>query len=134
MSRRFRAPTTAYGSGHRGADLTPATRGAAVHAVADGIVSHVGVIAGRGTVTVTHPDGLRSTYEPVVGEVRVGQPVARGEVLGRLSGRSHCDPGPVCLHLGAVRGAEYLDPLRLVVGGPVVLLPLDPAPRAGPAP
>ncbi len=124
ITRPFRAPATAYGPGHRGADLTPRSPGAAVHAVADGVVTHVGMLAGRGTVTVTHPDGLRSTYEPVRGTVRVGQSVARGSMLGMLTGPSHCDPRPTCLHLGAVRRRGYVDPLQLIRGGPVVLLPL----------
>ncbi len=122
VERAFVPPATAYGTGHRGVDLTP-TGEPDVRAVADGVVSHVGVVAGRGTVTVLHADGLASTYEPLTPRVRIGQRVARGEVLGRLSGPSHCDPGSTCLHLGAVRAATYLDPLRLIVATPVVLLP-----------
>jgi murein DD-endopeptidase MepM/ murein hydrolase activator NlpD len=95
-----------------------------VYAVADGTVVHVGVVAGRGTVTLLHGAGLRSTYEPVAASVRRGQAVERGDVLGRLAPEgSHCVPA-MCLHLGARRGSEYLDPLPLLEDTPVRLLPL----------
>lgn len=126
----FTAPSTAYGPGHRGVDLAdPADRGPGqtVLAVDSGTVTHVGRIAGRGTVTVLHPSGVRSTYEPVTASVRRGQVVPRGAALGRLEALgAHCAG---CLHLGALRGSWYLDPMLLLVGGrPVRLLPLAQAP------
>jgi murein DD-endopeptidase MepM/ murein hydrolase activator NlpD len=82
------------------------------------------VVAGRGTISVLHRSGIRSTYEPVDPSVRVGQVVARGAVLGTLATTgSHCAPAP-CLHLGALRGDAYLDPLLLLLGGRVRLLPM----------
>jgi murein DD-endopeptidase MepM/ murein hydrolase activator NlpD len=126
VARRFAAPTTAYGRGHRGVDLRPAAAGpVTVLSVADGVVTHVGVVAGRGTLTIAHSGGLRSTYEPVEAVVAAGQEVRRGDVVGVLSGPSHCDPAATCLHLGAVHDGRYVDPLRFIRGsGPVVLLPL----------
>ena len=47
----FVAPRSTYGAGHRGIDLG-ATQGQAVGAVDVGVVTHVGVIAGRGTMSV----------------------------------------------------------------------------------
>ena len=91
-------------------------------AVDAGIVTHSGSIAGRGTVTITHNSGLRSTYEPVRASVVVGDRVSAGEYLGVVAGVSHC--GDSCLHLGAPRGKEYLDPRPLLRGGRVILLPL----------
>ena len=72
--------------------------------------------------------GRRTTYEPVVASVERGQAVAAGDVLGRLVVTdSHCFPA-ACLHWGLVEGdgdaRTYLDPLSLVGGGPVRLLPL----------
>jgi hypothetical protein len=94
-----------------------------VLAVEDGIVSHVGVVAGRGTVTVLHRDGLRSTYEPVDAGVRLGASVHSGEALGTLSAAgSHC--ASACLHLGARRGDGYLDPEPLLRPARIILLPL----------
>ena len=124
---RFVPPATPYGAGHRGVDLA-ASPGQVVRAVAAGTVTHVGRVAGRGTVTVTHGSGLRSTYEPVTASVRRGQLVARSGVVGSVAaGPSHCSPAS-CLHLGALRGPAYLDPLRLLGGGRVRLLPLGQAP------
>jgi murein DD-endopeptidase MepM/ murein hydrolase activator NlpD len=121
--RPFQPPATRYGAGHRGIDLT-AMPGQSVTTVADGTVTHVSVIAGRGTVTVTHPSGVRSTYEPVAAVVTVGDVLRAGAAVGRVEGQgSHCDPR-ACLHLGAIRGGEYLDPLVLLGAGRVRLLPL----------
>jgi murein DD-endopeptidase MepM/ murein hydrolase activator NlpD len=121
---RFRAPSTAYGAGHRGVDLA-ATVGASVHAVATGRVSFAGVIGGKPTVAVTHTDGIRSTYEPVVAMVAVGDQVVVGQQLGTVApAGSHCIT--TCVHLGAIRGTTYLDPLRLLGWWRVRLLPLEP--------
>lgn len=120
---RFVAPRSTYGAGHRGIDLVASQR-QQVLAVDTGVVTHVGVVAGRGTVSVTHGTGLRSTYEPVRGSVAAGSTVAEGQVLGTVWGRSHC--GGSCLHLGALRGSAYVDPRPLLSGGPVILLPLLP--------
>ncbi len=95
--------------------------GQPVLAAGDGVVAFADVLAGRGVVSVEHPGGLRTTYEPVEPvepAVRPGQPVRRGEPLGRLvAGHPSCAPA-VCLHWGLRRagadGIEYLDPLRLV--------------------
>ena len=126
--RPYAAPRSTWGAGHRGVDLASAG-GQPVRAVAAGTVTHVGVIAGRPTVTVTHPDGLRSTYEPVAAAVRAGDTVTAGQALGTLDiAGSHCPP-TACLHLGALRGREYLDPMTLLGPVRVRLLPLW---RAGP--
>lgn len=94
-----------------------------VRAVDAGVVGHVGVIAGRGTVTVLHRSGLRSTYEPVDADVVVGDEVGRGQVIGTVSAGGHCLPAS-CLHLGALRGSAYLDPMTLLGATRVRLLPL----------
>lgn len=121
----FVAPASTYGPGHRGIDLNAAQR-QSVTAVDAGFVTHVGVIAGRGTVSVTHASGLRSTYEPVRGDVTTGSQVTKGQIIGSVVGRSHC--GGSCLHLGALSGSDYVDPRPLLGGGPVILLPLGDAP------
>ncbi|MFY0405856.1 peptidoglycan DD-metalloendopeptidase family protein [Solicola sp. PLA-1-18] len=110
--RGFEAPADRYGPGHRGADLL-GTPGATVRAVADGVVRHVGVVAGVAVVSVDH-GGEISTYQPVAGEVEVGNRVAAGDALGRLLlVGSHCVPR-ACLHLGRRIGREYADPLALL--------------------
>lgn len=119
----FVPPRSTYGAGHRGMDLAARPR-QEVLAVAAGVVTHVGVVAGRGTVSLTHASGLRSTYEPVRGAVSTGTAVSKGQVVGVVEGRTHC--GGECLHLGALRGTGYVDPRPLLGGGPVILLPLGP--------
>jgi hypothetical protein len=127
VSRPFEPPATPYGPGHRGADL-PGRVGDSVRAAGAGHVSYAGLLAGRGVVVVVHGE-LRTTYEPVTAAVRVGELVVAGQVLGRLdAGHGGCTPA--CLHWGLLRGDVYLDPVRLVSGGPSRLLPLDAPVRA----
>jgi hypothetical protein len=132
--RPFVAPTHRYGPGHRGVDLAAAP-GAPVLAAAAGVVVFAGPLAGRGVVSVQHPDGLRTTYEPVTAAVRSGATVGRGGVVGTLgAGHPGCPTG--CLHWGVRRDrTTYVDPLRLLAPPHVRLLPLpDPWPdgEAGP--
>lgn len=120
----FDPPATAWGRGHRGVDLAGRV-GDPVRAARGGTVSFAGRLAGRGVVVVDH-GGTRTTYEPVRATVRRGDRVTAGAVLGRLEWfGTHCSP-QACLHWGWLRGETYLDPLRLVGGGPrpVRLLPL----------
>lgn len=119
----FDAPEEQWGAGHRGIDLET-TAGAPVTAVADGVVTHRGRIAGRGTVSVTHASGVRSTYEPVDATVTTGDRVRQGQRLGVVGGEAgHCAP-TTCLHLGALRGRTYLDPLTFFGARRVILLPV----------
>ncbi|MCM0619639.1 peptidoglycan DD-metalloendopeptidase family protein [Nocardioides bruguierae] len=130
----FEAPSSAWGPGHRGVDLA-GTSGQVVRAALAGRVVHAGPIAGRGVVVVSH-GATRTTYEPVTPGVRVGDDVAAGDALGTLELLgSHCLPA-ACLHWGLIEGpvegqAEgqdggdvYRDPLTLLGGAPVRLLPL----------
>jgi murein DD-endopeptidase MepM/ murein hydrolase activator NlpD len=121
--RRFEAPTTPYGPGHRGVDLGAAP-GEPVLAAADGVVVFAGHLVDRSLVSVDHPGGLRTTYEPITPAVTAGQPVHRGEVIGHLRpGHPECTGAAACLHWGVRRGEEYLDPLMLVSAHHVRLLP-----------
>jgi murein DD-endopeptidase MepM/ murein hydrolase activator NlpD len=124
--RPFRPPPSPYAAGHRGVDLAGAP-GQAVLAALPGTVGFAGSIGGKPVVTVVH-GGRRTTYEPVVASVAAGDVVTAGQVLGRLAVTdSHCFPA-ACLHWGLIEGSGdgqvYLDPLSLVGGGPVRLLPL----------
>ena len=120
--RAFDPPESRYGPGHRGIDLAAAP-GQSVLAVADGVVTHSGMVAGRGTVTVRHASGLSSTYEPVEERVVEDAVVSTGDVLGVIGASEHCASEP-CLHLGARLGEEYLDPLLLLTRARIILLPL----------
>lgn len=121
--RPFQAPAAPWGPGHRGVDLG-AHPGDPVLAVAAGTVVFAGPLVNRPVVSVDHPNGLRSTYEPVDPIVTAGQPVHRGQVLGHLAtGHPDCPAAPACLHWGIRRGSEYLDPLTLLTPHHVRLLP-----------
>jgi murein DD-endopeptidase MepM/ murein hydrolase activator NlpD len=122
--RRFDPPPEPWLAGHRGVDLA-AEMGAPVRAAGAGTVHFAGRVAGRGVVSVTHPSGLRTTYEPLEPTVRAGQAVAAGDQIGTVAaGHAGC-PAAACLHWGLRRGEEYLDPLALLGLGRVRLLPLD---------
>jgi murein DD-endopeptidase MepM/ murein hydrolase activator NlpD len=122
VTRAFEPPAGPYGLGHRGVDLAAAP-GAAVLAAGDGVVAFAGMVAGRPVVSVDHPGGLRTTYEPVDPSVATGQAVARGSPIGTLlAGHPGC-PAAACLHWGVRRGETYLDPLALLRAVRVRLLP-----------
>ncbi|MBI1377776.1 MAG: peptidoglycan DD-metalloendopeptidase family protein [Frankiales bacterium] len=121
--RGFDPPARPWLPGHRGVDLD-ARPGDVVRAAGPGVVTWAGDLAGRGVVVVTHPDGLRTTYEPVDASVPGGADVAAGAVLGRVgTGSAHCGGIAACLHWGLRRGRDYLDPMRLLDPGRPVLLP-----------
>lgn len=121
--RRFEPPSTPWGAGHRGVDLL-GTVGEPVRSALAGTVSFAGVLAGRGVVVVDH-GRFRTTYEPVIATVSLGDAVGRGDVIGHLAlPRSHCLPR-ACLHWGLIEAETYLDPLMLVGGGPIRLLPME---------
>jgi murein DD-endopeptidase MepM/ murein hydrolase activator NlpD len=124
MTRAFDPPAKPWLRGHRGVDLAART-GQSVHSAGNGFVTFAGTLAGRGVVVVQHGE-LRTTYEPVLATVSVGEFVLAGETIGRLApGLSHCSRmGRVtCLHWGLRRGFTYLNPLMLV-SGYVRLLPV----------
>jgi murein DD-endopeptidase MepM/ murein hydrolase activator NlpD len=127
VMRIFDAPSPNWNRGHRGVDLA-GTPEQAVYAAAAGTVVFAGELAGRPLVSVAHPGGLRTTYEPVRPSVRVGQLVSAGEPLGTLvAGHAGC-AAAACLHWGAMWGpaskADYVDPLALVASTPIRLKPL----------
>ncbi|OFJ55193.1 M23 family metallopeptidase [Mycolicibacterium grossiae] len=128
--RTFDAPRPNWKPGHRGVDLA-GEEGQAVLAAAPGTVVFAGELAGRPVISVAHPGGLRTSYEPVRTRVRAGSLVGAGSVLGELvAGHAGC-PAPACLHWGAMWGAasaaDYVDPLGLLVDTEVRLKPLRPA-------
>lgn len=113
VRRGFDPPPQPWLSGHRGVDLA-APEGTAVRAAGAGRVVFAGMVAGRPVISVAHPDGLRTTYEPVKPAVSAGEQVAAGDRLGTLvAGSNHC--ATTCLHWGARSGPQrYVNPLLLV--------------------
>lgn len=122
----FDPPERRWLPGHRGIDLA-GVLGEPVLSVDAGVVAFSGVVAGVGVVSVDHPSGLRSTYQPVTDRVARGTRVARGDRLGRLDEGGHCVLQD-CLHLGARRGRHhYVDPEPLLRPVVLSLLPVAPA-------
>lgn len=110
--RPFEAPASSYGPGHRGVDLA-AGPDQPVLAAAEGVVVFAGGLAGRGVISIDH-DVLRTTYEPVLPAVAVGERVYAGQQIGTVAtGHPGC-ARDACLHWGVRDGDEYLNPLLLV--------------------
>ncbi len=127
VSRGFDAPTPDWHPGHRGVDL-PGNPGQPVYAAGDATVVFAGTLAGRPVVSLAHPGGLRTSYEPVRASVRAGQVVTAETAIGSLlPGHAGC-PAAACLHWGAMwgpaSGAHYVDPLGLLRSTPIRLKPL----------
>lgn len=109
----FRPPAQRWSPGNRGIDFgTPP--GTSVSASADGEVVFAGPVGGSQHVVVLHADGLRTSYSFLRSvTVRRGQAVRRGDPVGVTAGP---------LHFGVRAGEEYLDPLAVLLGPPVVHL------------
>jgi murein DD-endopeptidase MepM/ murein hydrolase activator NlpD len=112
-----------YAAGHRGIDIS-ATVGQVVVAARAGTVTVAGPVAGRPVVVLEHPGGTLTTYLPVVPVVRVGERVQAGDPIGTVAGVGHC-LSTTCLHWGARRQGQYIDPRTLLPpqAGLIVLLP-----------
>lgn len=126
--RQFDAASPNWNPGHRGVDLA-GRPGQPVYAAGSATVVFAGLLAGRPVVSLAHPGGLRTSYEPVVAQVRVGQPVSAPTVIGALAaGHPGCQAA-ACLHWGAMwgpaSGANYVDPLGLLKSTPIRLKPLS---------
>jgi murein DD-endopeptidase MepM/ murein hydrolase activator NlpD len=125
--RGFDAPSPNWYAGHRGVDLAGAP-GQPVYAAGSATVVFAEMLAGRPVVSLAHPGGLHTSYEPVVAAVHVGQLVTAESVIGTLAaGHPGCAVA-ACLHWGAMWGsavwADYVDPLGLLAATPIRLKPL----------
>lgn len=122
IARPYIAPATPYAAGHRGIDIR-AVEGVEVRAPAAGVVHFAGWVVDRPVISLRHPGGVLSSFEPVQPVVATGDRVARGQVIGMLQ-PGHC--ATPCLHLGARIDGEYVNPL-LFLGGleHAVLYPLE---------
>ncbi|MBV7294028.1 murein hydrolase activator EnvC family protein [Corynebacterium sp. TAE3-ERU16] len=119
--RPFDPPAHDWLPGHRGVDLE-LPRGRPVRAAGDGTVFFAGTVAGTATVSIDHPDGTRTTYQPVIAAVTAGDTVTEGQVIGRLGTDPRGWPG---LSWGARRGGAYVNPLGLLPLPLIRLKPVD---------
>ena len=111
VMRVFDAPSPNWQRGHRGVDLA-GVPGQAVYAAGPGTVVFAGVLAGRPVVSVAHPGGLRTSYEPVVASVRPGQLGGFRHGARRAGRRTRRLPGPGLPALGCDVGAGRQRRLR----------------------
>jgi len=85
-------------------------------------VHFAGFVVDRPVLSISHPGGVLSSFEPVEATVAAGDHVRRGQVIGVLLA-GHC--ATPCLHLGARIGGEYVNPLLFLADVPrAVLLPM----------
>ena len=121
--RSFQPPPQKYQAGHLGVDLA-SPLGSSVLAAGNGVVRFAGQVAGRGVLVIAHPDGLSTEYEPITAAVAAGDQVRAGQAIGLIAGLHRGCLPTGCLHWGARRGSDYLDPLQLLQpAGVVRLLP-----------
>jgi murein DD-endopeptidase MepM/ murein hydrolase activator NlpD len=101
VSDPFRPPTCAWCAGNRGIEYAtpPETT---VRAVASGVVTFSGVVAGVRYVVVGHAGGELVTYGGLAGTMLdTGDVVIAGAVVGTTAGP---------LHFGVREGGRYVDP------------------------
>ena len=138
----FEKPTQRWSAGHRGVDLAVPENDRRVYAPAPEKVVFSGTVVNRKVLVLAHPDGRRSTFEPMDETLPVGTAVAAGEVIGTVaftaggnSERPYRRCSTVCLYWGVRQGgargdgsgkdAEYINPMILLGSkDPSILLPV----------
>lgn len=131
MTRGFQIGEQNWLPGHRGVDLAGEVD-QSVLAAADGVVRWVGVINAVPGLSIQHPDGSVSTYQPVIATVSRGEQVRVGSSIGQLQADHPGCLSQACLHWGVRVGKKYLDPM-LWLGGDVIkvrLLPVGSRPKS----
>ncbi len=140
--RPFEKPAERWSAGHRGVDLAVPEHDRRVYAPAPGKVVFSGTVVNRKVLVLAHPDGRRSTFEPLDEALPVGTTVAAGEVIGTVAGatdgnsqRPYRRCSTACLYWGVRQGgargdgsgkeAEYINPMSLLGSKePSILLPV----------
>ena len=138
----FEKPAQRWSAGHRGVDLAVPEHDRRVYAPAPGKVVFSGTVVNRKVLVIAHPDGRRSTFEPMDEALPVGTTVAAGEVIGTVATTSGGDSehpyrrcSTPCLYWGVRQGgargdgsgkdAEYINPMSLLGSKePSILLPV----------
>lgn len=138
----FEKPAQRWSAGHRGVDLRVPENDRRVYAPAPGKVVFSGTVVNRKVLVLAHPDGRRSTFEPMDETLPVGTTVAAGEVIGTVGGaaggnseRPYRRCSTPCLYWGVRQGgargdgsgktAEYINPMSLLGSKePSILLPV----------
>lgn len=140
----FEKPAQRWSAGHRGVDLAVPDRDRHVYAPAPGRVVFSGTVVNRKVLVIAHPDGRRSTFEPMDEALPVGTEVTAGDAVGTVAapesaGENSEHPyrrcSTPCLYWGVRQGgargdgsgreAEYVNPMSLLGSqDPSILLPV----------
>ena len=140
----FEKPAQRWSAGHRGVDLAVPENDRRIYAPAPGKVVFSGTVVNRKVLVIAHPDGRRSTFEPMDEALPVGTTVAAGEVIGTVAApdsvggngeRPYRRCTTACLYWGVRQGgargdgsgktAEYINPMSLLGSKePSILLPV----------
>ena len=138
----FEKPAQRWSAGHRGVDLAVPENDRRIYAPAPGKVVFSGTVVNRKVLVLAHPDGRRSTFEPMDEALPVGTTVAAGEVIGTVAvtaggtgERPYRRCSTACLYWGVRQGgargdgsgktAEYINPMSLLGSKePSILLPV----------
>lgn len=94
--------------GHRGIDLVP-WHSELVFAPVTGEVTWVGKVDFEAGITIQDDVGRKHSLMQMESDLRAGDFVERGEVIGVISPSAHCDGKP-CVHWGVREGGRYIDP------------------------
>ena len=140
--RPFEKPAQRWSAGHRGVDLAVPENDRHVYAPAPGKVVFSGTVVNRKVLVIAHPDGRRSTFEPMDETLPVGTTVTAGDVIGTVADaaggngeQSYRRCSAPCLYWGVRQGgarrdgsgktAEYINPMSLLGSKePSILLPV----------
>ena len=140
--RPFEKPAQRWSAGHRGVDLAVPENDRRVYAPAPGKVVFSGTVVNRKVLVIAHPDGRRSTFEPMNETLPVGTTVTAGDVIGTVADaaggngeQSYRRCSAPCLYWGVRQGgarrdgsgktAEYINPMSLLGSKePSILLPV----------
>ncbi|OHP77832.1 peptidase M23 [Rothia sp. HMSC062F03] len=140
----FEKPAQRWSAGHRGVDLAVPDRDRHVYAPAPGRVVFSGTVVNRKVLVIAHPDGRRSTFEPMDEALPVGTEVTAGDAVGTVAAlesagengeRPYRRCSAPCLYWGVRQGgargdgsgreAEYVNPMSLLGSqDPSILLPV----------
>ena len=136
----FEKPAQRWSAGHRGVDIAIPENDRHVYAPAPGKVVFSGTVVNRKVLVIAHPDGRRSTFEPMDEALPVGTTVAVGDVIGTVavtadSERPYRRCSTPCLYWGVRQGgargdgsgktAEYINPMSMLGSKkPSILLPV----------
>ena len=120
LVRPYIAPENPYSSGHRGIDIDVGSADT-VRAPTTGVVHFTGTVVDRPVLSLRHPGGLITSYEPVTSTLARGDVVIQGQVIGKVQ-EGHCLRP--CLHFGVRLNGDYVSPLNYLSTTPrAILLP-----------